>query len=141
MTTDNKGDIKMDTAEMNEISINGINYLRKDSVQPKLNGKRAVVVVDRGWIFAGDVTEENGRIYLDRAVWVFRWESVGFAAVVADPKKSSRKKALPRVFSRHEDCARLRATLGRRRALPPVHAPAGRWPGDPGHAPGAHRLF
>ena len=28
------------------------------------------------------------RIQLSRAVWVFRWESVGFAAVVADPKKS-----------------------------------------------------
>jgi hypothetical protein len=25
-------------------------------------GTRAVVVVDRGWIFAGDVTRENGRI-------------------------------------------------------------------------------
>jgi len=78
----------MDTAESNEITINGISYVRKDTVQPPPNGKRAVVVVDRGWIFAGDVTEENGRLYLDRAVWVFRWESVGFAAVVENPKKS-----------------------------------------------------
>lgn len=46
-----------------------------------------MVVVDRGWIFAGDVTQQGGRIYLDRAVWVFRWESIGFAAVVADPKQ------------------------------------------------------
>ena len=53
----------------------------------KPNGIRAVVVVDRGWIFAGDVIEENGRIYLDRAVWLFRWERVGFASVVADPKQ------------------------------------------------------
>lgn len=52
------------------------------------SGSRAVVVVDRGWIFAGDVTEENGRIYLDRAVWVFRWESIGFDGVIADPKSS-----------------------------------------------------
>ena len=78
----------MDTAEVNEITINGIGYVRKDSVQPKPNGNRAVVVVDRGWIFAGDVTEKDGRVYLDRAVWVFRWEAVGFAAVVADPKKA-----------------------------------------------------
>ena len=49
------------------------------------SGNRAVVVVDRGWIFAGDVTEHNGRIYLDRAAWVFRWEKIGFAAVVANP--------------------------------------------------------
>ena len=51
------------------------------------NKQRAVVVVDRGWIFAGDVTEENGRIYLDRAVWVFSWERIGFAAVVENPKQ------------------------------------------------------
>lgn len=61
------------------------------------NGNRAVVVVDRGWIFAGDVTEENGRIYLDRAVWVFKWESVGFMAIVENPKKADIRKCSTRV--------------------------------------------
>lgn len=65
------------------IVVDGIEY---QAVNP--NVKRVVLVVDRGWIFAGDVTEDNGRIYLDRAVWVFRWESVGFAAVVEDPKRA-----------------------------------------------------
>jgi hypothetical protein len=75
------------TAQVNEISLNGVEYVRKDSVStPVAPGNRAVIVVDRGWIFAGDVTEENGRIYLDRAVWVFRWESIGFQAVIEDPK-------------------------------------------------------
>ena len=68
---------------MEKVVINGVEYAQ---VKPK--GNRAVVVVDRGWIFAGDVTEKDGRILLTRAVWVFRWESVGFAAVVADPKGS-----------------------------------------------------
>jgi hypothetical protein len=69
-----------------KLTLNGIDYVRADSIAaPVPNGKRAVVVVDRGWIFAGDVTREGGRIRLDRAVWVFKWESVGFAAVVADP--------------------------------------------------------
>lgn len=67
----------------NTITVDGVEY---QSVKP--NGNRAVVVVDRGWIFAGDLTEKNGRIYLDRAVWVFRWQEVGFAAVVEDPKKA-----------------------------------------------------
>ena len=72
-----------------KVTLNGIDYVRADLAPAALpSGNRAVVVVDRGWIFAGDVTEENGRIYLDRAVWVFRWESVGFAAVVEDPKKA-----------------------------------------------------
>ena len=68
-----------------KIEINGVEYVRAD-VRPI--GTRAVVVVDRGWIFAGDVVRENGRIRLDRAVWVFRWESVGFDGVIADPKSA-----------------------------------------------------
>lgn len=71
------------------LTINGVDYIRADSilaVQP--NGNRAVVVVDRGWIFAGDVTREYGRIKLSRAVWVFRWESCGFAEVIEDPSKA-----------------------------------------------------
>lgn len=51
-------------------------------------GQRAVIVVDRGWIFAGDVTRENGRIKLSRALHVFKWESVGFAKMVEDPAKA-----------------------------------------------------
>ena len=66
------------------IEIDGIEYVRADIAEP--NGNRAVVVVDRGWIFAGDVTEADGRLRLTRAVWVFHWERIGFAAVVADPK-------------------------------------------------------
>ena len=71
------------------ISINGVDYVRADSVPAaKPNGNRAVIVVDRGWIFAGDVTRENGRIYLSRAVWVFRWESCGFAQVIEHPTQA-----------------------------------------------------
>jgi hypothetical protein len=69
---------------MDNVTINGIEY----APVVKTSGKRAVVVVDRGWIFAGDVTEENGRIKLTRAVWVFRWESIGFDGVLADPGSS-----------------------------------------------------
>ena len=73
----------------NTISINNVDYVRADSVPAaKPNGNRAVVVVDRGWIFAGDVTRENERIYLSRAVWVFRWESCGFAKVIEDPTQA-----------------------------------------------------
>ena len=74
--------------ELETVTINGVTYVKADSRPQPAAGPRAVVVVDRGWIFAGDVTEANGRIYLDRAVWVFRWEAVGFAAVVENPKKS-----------------------------------------------------
>ena len=68
------------------ITINGIEYVTATS---KPVGNRAVVVVDRGWIFAGDVTRENGRITLTNALHVFKWESVGFAGMIADPKKAN----------------------------------------------------
>lgn len=73
------------------IQINGVEYVRADSVQAaKPNGNRAVVVVDRGWIFAGDVTRENGRIKLSRALHVFKWESIGFAKMVETAKADLR---------------------------------------------------
>jgi len=67
----------------NTITINGVEY-----APFKSNGNRAVIVVDRGWIFAGDVTRENGRIKLSRALHVFKWESIGFAGMIEDPKKA-----------------------------------------------------
>jgi len=75
--------------EVTELTINGVKYIKADSVeavQPK-PGKRAVVVVDRGWIFAGDVDEtaKPGKIVLTRALHVFSWTGQGFAAMVANP--------------------------------------------------------
>lgn len=73
---------------INTININGIEYIPAAEAQLRIPGRRAVVVVDRGWIFAGDVTRENGRIKLTRAVHVFRWESIGFDGVIANPKSN-----------------------------------------------------
>ncbi len=67
---------------MANVVIDGIEY----APVVRAAGTRAVVVVDRGWIFAGDVTREGNRIFLDNAVWVFRWESIGFDGVIANPK-------------------------------------------------------
>ena len=67
------------------VTINGVDYA---PIANRPTGTRAVVVVDRGWIFAGDVTRENGRIRLSNALHVFKWESIGFAGMIADPKKA-----------------------------------------------------
>lgn len=72
----------------NSIKIDEVEYVRKDTIKTAPTGNRAVVVVDRGWIFAGDVTEENGRIKLSRALHVFRWESIGFNGMIEAPKSS-----------------------------------------------------
>ena len=65
------------------IEMNGVEFMRVDSAP---SGDRAVVVVDRGWIFAGDVTVADDFIILSRAVWVFRWERIGFNGVLENPK-------------------------------------------------------
>jgi hypothetical protein len=75
-------------SEIETIKINEVEYVRKDSLTPQPTGNRAVVVVDRGWIFAGDVTRENGRIKLSRAIHVFRWESIGFDGMISNPKSN-----------------------------------------------------
>src|SRR5687767_8100452 len=77
--------------EPNRLVVNDVEYVRKDSLSLPPSGSRAVVVVDRGWIFAGDVTEKDGRIILDRAVWVFRWEGCGFDGVISNPKQQAVK--------------------------------------------------
>lgn len=70
----------------NEIIVNGETYRRVETSDVN----RVVLVVDRGWIFAGDLTEDHatGQLQLDQAVWVFRWESIGFDGVLKDPKSS-----------------------------------------------------
>lgn len=70
---------------MDTVTINGIEYAPVN----KTTGNRAVVVVDRGWIFAGDVTRKDGRIMLSRALHVFKWESIGFAGMIENPKKAN----------------------------------------------------
>lgn len=73
------------------ITIDDVLYVRQDSITRSIpKGNRAVVVVDRGWIFAGDVTRENGRIKLSRALHVFKWESIGFAKMVETAKADLR---------------------------------------------------
>jgi hypothetical protein len=72
------------------ITVNNIEYIRKGCVSTPSIGNRHVVVVDRGWIFAGDLVRENGRLKLSRAVHVFKWDSIGFPAVIATEKADLR---------------------------------------------------
>lgn len=79
----------MNDCDVKEIQINGVKYVRADAVLPKpIPGKRAIVVADRGWIFAGDVVRENGRIFLTRVLHVFAWETGGFSLCTEDPKRA-----------------------------------------------------
>ncbi len=70
---------------LQSLVVEGITYVPQGSQEPKPNGKRAVVVVDRGWVFAGDVEDVGGRIKISRALHINRWESVGFDGMLKDP--------------------------------------------------------
>ncbi len=65
------------------ITVDGVEY---EPIGSRPTGTRAVVVVDRGWVFAGDVTEKDGRILLTRAVWVRKWSGCWFDGVINNPK-------------------------------------------------------
>ncbi len=67
----------------NKIEINGEKY---EKVATPTECNRHVVVLDRGWIFAGDLTEKDGRVRLERAVNLRHFSGVGFEGAVADPK-------------------------------------------------------
>jgi len=69
---------------MENLVINGVEYA---PVKAAI-GTRAVVVVDRGWIFSGDVTRENGRIKITNALHVFKWEALGLSGMIADHQKA-----------------------------------------------------
>ena len=76
------------------IRVNSETYIKQNIER----GNRAVIVVDRGWIWAGDVQEKKGYITLTRVVWVFRWEAVGFNGVIENPEH-------PQVYLRPMDHA------------------------------------
>lgn len=73
---------------MKSIIVNGVEYVEK-SKNKEVTGERYVVVISSGWIYAGDVVRENGRIYLHNAVWVFKWSSIEFIGMINDPKNEN----------------------------------------------------
>lgn len=82
------------------IEVDEVTYVPKDSktVAP-IKGKRAVFVIDRGWMVAGDVTEDSsGRIKLTRALHIFKFESVGFQGMIDNPKKNTDLRAMKNGF-------------------------------------------
>jgi hypothetical protein len=84
----NQGKNTVSKLDVQEIVVDGETYVKRSAAQALPKGPRVVLVVDRGWIFAGDLTEENGRIFLDNALHVFKWEVGGFSQCVADPVKA-----------------------------------------------------
>ena len=64
--------------QVKTISVDGVDYVRVDRAPKPSSGRRHLVVMDRGWVFVGDLEEHGeGTITLNRAVNVRRWDSIG----------------------------------------------------------------
>lgn len=99
--------------EIKTITINGVEYVEKSAAQEPLKpGKRAVLVLDRGWIVAGDIEDKDGRILVTRAVHVRGWDSIGFDGMIANPKDTKvRIKQIPNGFNCPADAELFRVPV------------------------------
>ena len=77
------------STSIKNIQINGTEYAPVGS--SSASGNREVVVIDRGWIFAGDVErcQATGDLILHNAVHVFKWSSIGYTGVLSNPKSDN----------------------------------------------------
>lgn len=63
----------MDT-QANEISVNNVTYVRKDSICSEEIGDKRIIVADRGWVFVGDCKDnEDGSVTIYNAQNIRRW--------------------------------------------------------------------
>lgn len=72
------------------LEINGVTYVPETAAGPAAlpKGNRAVFVIDRGFIYAGDWSISDGQYTLANAVNLRSYESIGFEGVLANPQSS-----------------------------------------------------
>lgn len=61
-------------SEINEIKINGVDYVRKDSVQEKeITGDIKIVILQRGWVMVGRFERKVSECKLHNASVIRTW--------------------------------------------------------------------
>jgi hypothetical protein len=77
-----------DSSPFQVLENNGVRYVPEAAAGPAAlpAGDRAVFIIDRGFIYAGDWRLSDGEYTLANAVNLRRYESIGFEGVLADPK-------------------------------------------------------
>jgi len=61
---------------INELEVNGVKYVRKDSVSGAVRdiGEKRIIVADRGWIFVGNCEDnEDGSVTIRNARNIRQW--------------------------------------------------------------------
>lgn len=73
------------------ITIDGIEYVKKGSDEPK-NSNIKIVVLQRGWVFIGRWTEDGDKCALDNAYVIRTWgTSKGLGELALEGKKTNTK--------------------------------------------------
>ena len=69
------------------LEVNGVRYVPEGAASPAVlpEGNRAVFVIDRGFIYAGNYSLSDGQYTLSNAVNLRRYEFIGFEGVLANP--------------------------------------------------------
>lgn len=77
----------MNTTEINEIKVNGIDYIRKDSVSKiEYSGDIKIVILQRGWIYIGRLERNGNDCKLHNASNIRTWgTSRGLPELVHGP--------------------------------------------------------
>ena len=81
---------------IDDLTVGQLREIKAMACAPKAKTKkaapkgRAIIVADRGWIFAGDMSiTDDGYLRLDNAIHVFKWTSIGFAKMIQEWRSSN----------------------------------------------------
>lgn len=80
----------MNNTEINEIKVNGVDYIRKDSVkQTEFTGDIKIVILQRGWIYIGRFERNGNDCKLHNASCIRVWGTTKGLAELVDGATSS----------------------------------------------------
>lgn len=81
------------TQEINEIEINGVQYVRKDSIKNKIeyDGDIKIVILQRGWIYIGRFERNNNDCKLHNAYCIRQWGTTNGLQELVNGKTSTTK--------------------------------------------------
>ena len=86
---------------MKTVTIDGIEYVPRDSV-PAVIGDKRIIVADRGWVFVGDCEDmPDGSVTIRNARNIRRWgTTAGLGQIVTGPTSQTQ----------HDACGTVRCT-------------------------------
>ncbi len=83
----------MSTTENNTMTLNGVEYVRKDSIQQSAPlGPCRIIVADRGWVFVGNCEDHaDGSVTITNCRNIRRWgTTAGLGELIDGPKPSTK---------------------------------------------------